>query len=556
MDKALLILEKVGDELDHRKMTDLANEVTAAMRHGLMIKQAQYNGIQGYWIRNRRCWDNCYRQKRASNKSKSAQEVWFECHSEYLKSINNDRTEWDKYADSISKKIKVASAEQEQSFFLTRVADRLHKGASPESSIRNTLREGEDRYDQNIYMVASSLSKIAERLNERGEEELAKCIVAATDEIIKESWIGLDMIERRNKNKKPGDEVKLGDEAKPEDEAKPMWGAKKNWFGGKKAQPVDPAMSDRGPLDDNMMGASENKFRYVLGDPEYREQAINLIFSEPWLLNQLAKAVNARGKVRIAPGRSAKQHKGIKTARLMQPVTDLNEVADLITQNPSQFMNSLLDSGFDPAAEGHRFTAEGYNVTDVATGKPLGMQSADPGSVSDPWEAARGEVGQGGFNQQNLGFNPQVGQQDFQGADMSSLHDTGVIGEGTEAAEQQAAEQAEQQTGVSLEQVKSFMENLRDSEFTRGRWSDATRTKYLNGTIALLDDLAQQQSVPSQIEALGNPRPAGVTPRGVGGKEQGRGGGRAASVDTSFVGVKIANLIKDWEKKGFSSRPF
>lgn len=64
----------------------------------LKITVAQYVGIQGYAVRNSRCFGNCYRQKRASKPDMPAQLVWQECHKEYVESINNDGSKWDKYA--------------------------------------------------------------------------------------------------------------------------------------------------------------------------------------------------------------------------------------------------------------------------------------------------------------------------------------------------------------------------------------------------------------------------------------------------------------------------
>ena len=59
-------------------------------------KMAQYVGAQGYWLRNRRCWDNCYRQKRTAKPGGSAQEVWMECWDEYREAINNPKSTWAK----------------------------------------------------------------------------------------------------------------------------------------------------------------------------------------------------------------------------------------------------------------------------------------------------------------------------------------------------------------------------------------------------------------------------------------------------------------------------
>lgn len=70
-----------------------------------IMKEAQYVGVQGYAIRNKRCFDNCLRQKRASS-DKPYDELWAECHEEYLNSMNNDSYDtWNKYASAEDKNV-------------------------------------------------------------------------------------------------------------------------------------------------------------------------------------------------------------------------------------------------------------------------------------------------------------------------------------------------------------------------------------------------------------------------------------------------------------------
>ena len=91
-------LASLAEDLDKQGYAKYAKSLDAITEDVLDIKTAQYVGSQGYWVRNTRCWSNCYRQKRASNPQMPTQQIWSKCHEEYLKSINNDGTSWDKYA--------------------------------------------------------------------------------------------------------------------------------------------------------------------------------------------------------------------------------------------------------------------------------------------------------------------------------------------------------------------------------------------------------------------------------------------------------------------------
>ena len=70
-------LRDVGDNLEKIGLTESATIVTESMNKLLQIKTAQYVGAQGYWLRNRRCWDNCYRHKRTASPEMPAGIGWF-----------------------------------------------------------------------------------------------------------------------------------------------------------------------------------------------------------------------------------------------------------------------------------------------------------------------------------------------------------------------------------------------------------------------------------------------------------------------------------------------
>lgn len=106
-----------------KRLTKLANNIDSSQPKiasqidkvtedyfGLM-KEAQYVGIQGYALRNSRCFDNCLRQKRAKS-DKPYEEIWNDCHQEYLTALDSDGSEtWNKYANAEDKNIKNLPAE-------------------------------------------------------------------------------------------------------------------------------------------------------------------------------------------------------------------------------------------------------------------------------------------------------------------------------------------------------------------------------------------------------------------------------------------------------------
>ena len=109
-------LAKLAEELDTANHLVLADAVDNINKQ--IVKTAQYVGTQGYWIRNERCWSNCYRQKRASQPGTPAQKIWMECQSEYQDALNEDYGKWDKYAASSGLE-KTADADTVKKFATT-----------------------------------------------------------------------------------------------------------------------------------------------------------------------------------------------------------------------------------------------------------------------------------------------------------------------------------------------------------------------------------------------------------------------------------------------------
>lgn len=112
-------LTKVASNIEATN-PEISSELDSLNENYLSImKEAQYVGVQGYALRNRRCFDNCLRQKRASS-DKPYDELWAECHEEYLNSINDDSYEkWNKYASKEDQSLPNLQRE------LVKTADRL-----------------------------------------------------------------------------------------------------------------------------------------------------------------------------------------------------------------------------------------------------------------------------------------------------------------------------------------------------------------------------------------------------------------------------------------------
>ena len=96
--RELIFLSKTASIAGKSDISDSALEVSDNL---MMVKKAQYLGIQGDWIRNGRCFSNCIRMKKHSNPELKDQEIWSECHGEWVNGMfgkNNDL--FDKYASS------------------------------------------------------------------------------------------------------------------------------------------------------------------------------------------------------------------------------------------------------------------------------------------------------------------------------------------------------------------------------------------------------------------------------------------------------------------------
>jgi len=181
-------LSDLANALDAAQMSKMASVVDGVNSRTLNIKKAQYEGIQGYWIRNRRCWENCYRQKRART-DLAAQEVWSECQQEYVDSLGKEGTSWDKYASGLRftktanlKKIKVVDNK-----FRDKVAARVKDGLDVGSAVFATIEEEGDKHFEKLIAEADKMAKVATALKSNGKEELSKVASNISEDLFKEA---------------------------------------------------------------------------------------------------------------------------------------------------------------------------------------------------------------------------------------------------------------------------------------------------------------------------------------------------------------------------------
>jgi len=198
MDKIITRLTKVSSFLDDVNENQLASKIDKTASNVLKIVEAQYVGVQGYWMRNSRCWPNCYRIKRAKEKNLSAQEVWQSCHAEYLDSIKGDSETWDKYAEDESNTlVKFAEAglgdklkeilDIEKKAFNTILAKKVASGVPVGVAIDEAIKEGVSKYEDAIIAQADELVKLANELEESGYKLAAAELADVASEIIKEA---------------------------------------------------------------------------------------------------------------------------------------------------------------------------------------------------------------------------------------------------------------------------------------------------------------------------------------------------------------------------------
>lgn len=189
MDNVIKLLVEAAEDLDSCGLKSIADKVDKLANKTLDIKTAQYVGIQGYAVRNSRCWGNCYRQKRASNPSKSAQQVWVECHKEYIDSLNNDGSKWDKYAGDQSK-IKIGSEmylylQKTNKKIANKVDDKISEGLDIGSAVYSSIEEVANESSDSLILASNEALDIASKLFSK--PKIAEKLTKAAEEMVREA---------------------------------------------------------------------------------------------------------------------------------------------------------------------------------------------------------------------------------------------------------------------------------------------------------------------------------------------------------------------------------
>lgn len=166
MDQIISELAAIANDLDGKGFSKLADSVDGIANIALDIKVAQYVGIQGYWIRNTRCWGNCLRQKKTSSPEKPSQEIWATCHKEYLESLGSPDSTWDKYAAGTSGLIKSASARSDfDNAFKKKIEVKVSAGADLRSAVVASMDEQGSENFGRLIDASSQLVKMADELS-------------------------------------------------------------------------------------------------------------------------------------------------------------------------------------------------------------------------------------------------------------------------------------------------------------------------------------------------------------------------------------------------------
>lgn len=195
-------LQKIGDELEKKGHVKEANAVTSHMERLLNIKTAQYVGVQGYWIRNDRCWQNCYRHKRTAESNKPVQQVWSECWQEYLNYLKDpDNDNWSKYAQEKGQMVKEASSviNSQNRQFVRLVRGKVEDGQDLSVAIQASLNEIKGQKKKAFIDLSVDMAKLSENLQDK---KIAEKLMEASGDILKEAnW--LDRLRGWGKKKEP-----------------------------------------------------------------------------------------------------------------------------------------------------------------------------------------------------------------------------------------------------------------------------------------------------------------------------------------------------------------
>ena len=187
--KSIKLLTSFSNSLDDKEFSNFANKIDKVSFSIGKIITAQFEGGIGYWIRNSRCWDNCYRQNRTKSPNKPTQEVWQNCWKEYNASIGDNASGWEKYADKNDKNIvKTAS----KNVFGNEIEKLIKEGMSVNTAISTIKYAKQNEFFDSVIEQTEVLIRIASDLKCK-DEKLSKELIAITQELVKEAgmWSGL-----------------------------------------------------------------------------------------------------------------------------------------------------------------------------------------------------------------------------------------------------------------------------------------------------------------------------------------------------------------------------
>ncbi|MFW6172833.1 MAG: hypothetical protein ACOC5T_03740 [Elusimicrobiota bacterium] len=185
-----------ANKLEKRGLHKQSSAVDKITNNVLVQKTAQFVGVQGYWIKNTRCWQNCYRQKRAKNPKMPTQEVWNDCHKEYIEALKDDNSTWNKYAssdqtfDSPTAKKIIASAKRK---FYKSMQKKINEGQPIGIAWMETTQDNFDNYSNKLISYANELVKIASTLDKEKDHQLISEILSASEKISKEAGLFGDL---------------------------------------------------------------------------------------------------------------------------------------------------------------------------------------------------------------------------------------------------------------------------------------------------------------------------------------------------------------------------
>ena len=160
-----------SQSLEVKGLSSYSDQMDSMAESLTLIKKAQYDGLQGYWIRNGRCFDNCYRQKRTDQAGKSTQEIWSECHSEWLDSTMKNSSDWDKYAysevDAMTKIASIKTAEISDQVFNDEIEEKMNSGMTASEALPMTIAERMFSIPWKLAQISNDMLDVARDLSDK-----------------------------------------------------------------------------------------------------------------------------------------------------------------------------------------------------------------------------------------------------------------------------------------------------------------------------------------------------------------------------------------------------